>query len=366
MPFTSPVVAGVQLVRNAIQSQNFVTGISGWRISRNGDAEFNSGTFRGSLVIGTPLAGPGAEIGASLPAEIVTFYSGLTAITEFSILMSVGGGAYHYEIVGLDVTTRPYWAIGWVDSSLTVHELYGQELQPTADVHIFSARLLAAQRAVFQFGTNLGAAQTFRNTFTVYNSSVVFGAASGDQGAVQMNTPATAAAGLAVSGSPLAVAATSDITYAGISIGRGPVYQEQLTGTFTTGIGLAEQQFFTTAVQIPFPNDRAYRLRLSGQWECAAANNPTLAIREISSAGRALLKWGHIPISNLSTDEQFDVEGVFVNTSGIALTRLIVVTITLSVATLIRFDGAAAPQVSEIVITDVGEAIEYPNAISLA
>jgi len=37
----------------AIQSENFSTGVSGWRILGNGDVEFNDGVFRGSLEAGT-------------------------------------------------------------------------------------------------------------------------------------------------------------------------------------------------------------------------------------------------------------------------------------------------------------------------
>lgn len=53
MPFNNSVVGGTVLVRNAIQSQNYVAGASGWRIGRDGTAEFNSGTFRGSIEAGS-------------------------------------------------------------------------------------------------------------------------------------------------------------------------------------------------------------------------------------------------------------------------------------------------------------------------
>lgn len=52
MPYTNPVVSGTVLVRTAIQSEDYVTGVSGWAIFRNGNVEFNNGTFRGSLVAG--------------------------------------------------------------------------------------------------------------------------------------------------------------------------------------------------------------------------------------------------------------------------------------------------------------------------
>lgn len=47
MPFRDPIVSGNTLVREAIQSGNYVAGVAGWKISSNGDAEFNSVAVRG-------------------------------------------------------------------------------------------------------------------------------------------------------------------------------------------------------------------------------------------------------------------------------------------------------------------------------
>jgi hypothetical protein len=53
MPFTNEVIGsnGV-LIRNTLQSQNYVPGVSGWQITKSGNAEFNNGTFRGSIISG--------------------------------------------------------------------------------------------------------------------------------------------------------------------------------------------------------------------------------------------------------------------------------------------------------------------------
>lgn len=50
--FENPIVGlnGV-LIRKAIQSTNFLTGVSGWIIRQDGSAEFNSATFRGNVTI---------------------------------------------------------------------------------------------------------------------------------------------------------------------------------------------------------------------------------------------------------------------------------------------------------------------------
>lgn len=49
--FTDALAGGIgTLLRTFLQSANFVAGISGWRISKNGDAEFNTIFARGDLI----------------------------------------------------------------------------------------------------------------------------------------------------------------------------------------------------------------------------------------------------------------------------------------------------------------------------
>lgn len=52
MPYTNPVVSGTVLVRSAIQSIDYVAGVSGWAIFRDGTAEFNNVTVRGTVIAG--------------------------------------------------------------------------------------------------------------------------------------------------------------------------------------------------------------------------------------------------------------------------------------------------------------------------
>ena len=50
--FSNSIVGGIgNLIRSWIQSVPFVSGTTGWRISKNGDAEFNGATFRGTVVL---------------------------------------------------------------------------------------------------------------------------------------------------------------------------------------------------------------------------------------------------------------------------------------------------------------------------
>lgn len=50
MPFSNPIIGGAgTLIRQAIQSPDFVTGVSGWAIRRDGTVEFSDGEFRGDI-----------------------------------------------------------------------------------------------------------------------------------------------------------------------------------------------------------------------------------------------------------------------------------------------------------------------------
>jgi len=62
MGFRNEVVKGIRLVREAIQSVDFVTGVSGWSINRDGTAEFQDANIRGAITADTLTAGtPGGS-----------------------------------------------------------------------------------------------------------------------------------------------------------------------------------------------------------------------------------------------------------------------------------------------------------------
>jgi hypothetical protein len=56
MPFKNPILAGDVLIRTGMQSENYDPGVDGWRIERNGNVEFNDGTFRGNITGATITA----------------------------------------------------------------------------------------------------------------------------------------------------------------------------------------------------------------------------------------------------------------------------------------------------------------------
>lgn len=54
MAFRNSILAGEELVRSAIRSANWDPGVAGWRIDRDGNAEFNDITARGTISTGAP------------------------------------------------------------------------------------------------------------------------------------------------------------------------------------------------------------------------------------------------------------------------------------------------------------------------
>jgi len=71
MEFGNPVIGLEELIRSAIRSKNFLTGVSGWRIARDGSAEFNNVIIRGGIIIsGSALYYSGAPAFGSLVASI--------------------------------------------------------------------------------------------------------------------------------------------------------------------------------------------------------------------------------------------------------------------------------------------------------
>lgn len=84
MPFTNEVIGtnGV-LIRNWLQSANYVSGVSGWQITKAGNAEFNNGTFRGSIEVGP---NPGAHFVVNNPStgDIIDVYDSSNRL-DFSI-----------------------------------------------------------------------------------------------------------------------------------------------------------------------------------------------------------------------------------------------------------------------------------------
>lgn len=110
------------LVRKTLQSLGFVSGSTGWQITRNGNAEFNQAIFRGSVFV-TTASSPGGSIqlvsGTRIPNELVIYYNPII-ISTVEIFFDNGTGSYLY-IANLEDGRQ---AIGVVNGLSAVKEIF--------------------------------------------------------------------------------------------------------------------------------------------------------------------------------------------------------------------------------------------------
>lgn len=111
--FSNSILGGAQkLIRAAIQSPNFVSGVSGWIVRKDGTSEFDSITLRGQLVVQSSTQG-------------IFVYKGTPAAGNLAVAISSGpgtdsfGNQYGADITITDVTLgtgiKLYMADGQLD-----------------------------------------------------------------------------------------------------------------------------------------------------------------------------------------------------------------------------------------------------------
>lgn len=73
-PFSNPILGSQgALVRAQARSPNYVPGVSGWNIAKTGTVEFNQGTFRGGILLGSPPSQGAVSLGltgTNVPATL--------------------------------------------------------------------------------------------------------------------------------------------------------------------------------------------------------------------------------------------------------------------------------------------------------
>lgn len=86
MVFTDPIIAGEELTRQAIKSDNYLPGISGWRIARDGASEFDNIGIRNTLWTPSIMLNgrPIQENWNTLARGTVTWTGGLSSISTTS------------------------------------------------------------------------------------------------------------------------------------------------------------------------------------------------------------------------------------------------------------------------------------------
>lgn len=157
MPFTNPILAGNSLARPVEKSPNYVTGVSGWAIFKDGSVEFNNGIFRGTISAGT-FEGDDFIINPNG----AFFYSGTPALGNliFSITSATGSNVDQFGNVYFGPGSVAYGGAGlpYVVMSSNFEGAPGFALGSNRPMEAFAASL-------FSFITNQGLANEFLGIF---------------------------------------------------------------------------------------------------------------------------------------------------------------------------------------------------------
>jgi hypothetical protein len=197
MAFGNDVVGGITLIRPAIQSANYVPGVSGWSINRDGSAEFATGTFRGPVVVIDPTTGNVlASIGANGNISGQNFFAtGDVIIGSLSVLAAItasGRGVVGRfstngtvpNIPGANVLTDIMW-VPWIVDATRMYRLSCSTglINNTNSVNSenFDARLVVTQPGGF---TGTAVSDRFPDVFPgihkeIYIETVMTFSASG-------------------------------------------------------------------------------------------------------------------------------------------------------------------------------------------
>lgn len=180
MQFANPILGGTTLVRNAIQSQNFVTGSAGWQIQRNGSAEFNNLTVRGGAVIGGSIVMDGT-------GEGLFIYNGTPALGNLIVSLAAFSGTDSYGNAypaGLNVTTGTIAGASISGGSITGTTITvgSGSNSITIDPTTKTITLTGSNNSdlVISAGANLG--ETFNPDTTAFTDGSITGHAVGTPG----------------------------------------------------------------------------------------------------------------------------------------------------------------------------------------
>lgn len=341
MAFSNPITGGQgTLVRPAIKSPDYSPGVSGWTINRDGSAEFNNltirGTFNGTDFI---LDADGLFLYSGTPAtgNLVASAASVSGTDDFGNAYLAGFTTY-----GVDVSGRP----------ITSQLLNGE-------VNLFPPNISGVVSG--------GVTVTSLNPSTVYR--------------LTLQPPALVAAGLgwpilemytesAVGASDVETQLYSDIISLFPNVGwningiqqgfgvKGFIARQTNTALVTTTETVA-----LTAPSIAFQPNRAYRVNIHGiAASTVAGDTVEIRVRKTNTAGTLLLDTGQsIAIPAASAMFTFDSSSVLI-TNGSPPTASLVMTYVRGAGTGSVQIAASATIPAYLEILDIGAASDYLNA----
>jgi hypothetical protein len=302
MSFSNSVVGGVgNLVRDFIQSVGYAAGSAGWRISKDGTAEFNNASVRGSLLVGPAAPAQGAVqiglTGTAIPSVLRNFsvdYTWLEAdirwinATDFFFLALVTNSVF--------VVTETVSGVYTVANGVQLQELTESTTANTVN-HGSSVYDTARLKENWRL-----ADVTFDSSSTVD--------AQGDW-LWQSNSGGYEAAAGSTAGNVLTTASVSDVVL------------------LTTGSGV-------------FRNGFVYRAEIGIQAAGTGGNNSVVySLHKNNLAGSRFLEfraWHAVQGGSNSNNDHVSV-GYFYNNTGADITAAIALCVKLNAGTNVQFGG---------------------------
>jgi hypothetical protein len=311
----NPVFGGGVLIRDAIQSSDYVPGVAGWQLSRDGNADLNNVRVRGTIdvessdgsaVIIAPDSGgridfvPNTEPGVTNPNN-GQIYSSNT---------SDGTGSYAFMTFNSPRITDAHGSQGPVSVEI---------LTATTDGSAFPG--VDSANALFEVSADIQC-----------------------HGDLLVNTNAEIDGNLSVND---------------VDIGAGLVMQDGIV--VATGAGSTVDSVLWTTKSATYRANRAFRVRIEGFYTPNSAGNFHPRIRKTNLAGQVLKDGGFFTnVLSQPTDCQFS--GIFI-TGGSPVTAALAVTGILSAGTCTLFGAAATTgATTTIEVRDIGAAADYTNA----
>lgn len=344
--FRNSILAGVTLIRSAIRSPNFVTGVSGWTINQDGSAEFNNLTIRGTFNGNNFL----------ISSAGIFFYSGTPGLGNMT-----GSWA---PVAGTDAFGNAY------PLGLKIYSSFGNLVLGPTDGDLLSTGSSGATVRIGDGELDFKANPTDSSTATVIQNfgGPLLGSLTLSSG--QQNVSDQAAFLALVTKATGTDPQVLMRAYAGgqisvmndtVDVGRGIRSQVSITAN-VTGITTTETVLMTIP-SMTFKNGRAYRVTLWGLAQSTTASTYflyRLRAGSASTTGTIYKDQMRVPVlSTASTNSAVGLVVTLVNQSGADITTA--VTWTGSVAAGTGVFAASAGNVATATVEDVGLASQWPG-----
>jgi hypothetical protein len=260
MNFGDPVVGGETLIRAAIRSPNYVTGVSGWTINADGSAEFNDVDVRGDLLVIEPSNNNFVSIQANGTAAVIYLYPG-----DISGLDPVAAELY------ANFDPGPPDPNDWVQGQLNIQSPTGTLLAAPSTILMRSASvdgLVASSIDVVASNVVLGTYARVDATMMRLNSRIVATREAGIFTTVLANDTTTSGTfvNMAGAGNTTSFTLVKEHDETDVRLDMACYYND------TTGVTNAEFALRIDSVDYPVANDYA---QLGTNRRCAAGFNYT-------------------------------------------------------------------------------------------